>query len=275
VDDETDWYVIQASPLGVPLAIGLVARDVSPFSTSTPEVILRAYTDPSQAPIAEASFGMAGPDPTIYPSALLAAPGAPLYVEVERAIGSDAHTAYWLNVRPWLIINEVRLWEAPGSQDAAEAYHGAFVELAGPSVQSATELGVPLTGCELRLLVNDATHETIDLSARSLTPIGFYVLAHDDSVPGTGTEHISDRLAFPVGSTGAHAVQLWCGGYLLDAVQLTGAAGHGGEGAPLLPPALTTTAMGRGFRIDTGDNRRNFLPQLEPSPWARNVSEVR
>jgi hypothetical protein len=118
-------------------------------------------------------------------------------------------------------------------------------------------------------------HETIDLSSKSLTPAGYYVVARDDSVPGTGTENISDLLAFPLRSTGAHAVQLWCGGYLLDAVQLTGAAGHGGEGAPLTPPALTTTAMGRGFRFDTGDNARDFLEQLEPSPWARNVSEVR
>jgi hypothetical protein len=37
----------------------------------------------------------------------------------------------------------------------------------------------------------------------------------------------------------------------------------------------TEAAIGRGFHIDTDDDAADFLPQLEPSPWARNLTEVR
>jgi hypothetical protein len=224
--------------------------------------------------VEQATLGVEGPDAVIY---LPASDGTnPLYIEVERSFASLAHTGYWLNISPWLVINEVRLWEDPAPL-SGDGFHGAFVELAGPASATVNDPGASLAGCELRLLVDGALLRTIDLSLldRALTPAGYYVLAHDDSVPGTGLDHIDAGLAFPIGSTGAHAVQLWCGGQLLDSVQLTGAAGLGGEGAPLSTPASPETTMGRGFRLDTGDNSRDFLPQLEASPWATNVSEVR
>ena len=30
----------------------------------------------------------------------------------------------------------------------------------------------------------------------------------------------------------------------------------------------------RGFHVDTDRNNLDFMPQIEPSPWARNLTEV-
>jgi hypothetical protein len=176
-------------------------------------------------------------------------------------------------VRPWLVINELRLWPDPAATTQAAAYHGAFVELYGEP-QPGTGVGLPLSGCELQLLVDGAAYQVLALDAHHLTEWGYLVLAHDDSVPGVGAPQVAPALAFPLGSAGHHAVQLWCDGALLDAVQLTGTLTQGGEGTPLSPPASPDIAMGRGFHLDTGDNHRDFLEQIEPSPWSRNLSEV-
>jgi hypothetical protein len=277
-DDESDWFVLP-SPPGPPgsvdgyrLAVAVLARDLSPFSASTPAVTLRVHDDPAATPIAEAVLGTAGQDPVVYLPAILSGTD-PLYVQVQRDPASPAHVTYWLNLRPWLVINELRLWPDPAAATQADAYHGAFVELFGEP-QPGTGAGLSLAGCELQLLVDGALHQALALDGRSLTEWGYHVVAHDDSVPGVGAAQAEPTLAFPLGSTGHHAVQLWCDGALLDAVQLNGTLPQGGEGDPLAPPTSPDTALGRGFHLDTGDNRRDFLEQIEPSPWAPNLSEV-
>lgn len=274
-DDLRDWFVFVTPASGLPLALRVLARDLSPFESSTPEVVLRAYLDPAAPPILEMQSGAGhGLDPALLLSGPIFAPGLSIYLEVERLQSSPARTGYWLGLSPWLVINELMLWEDP-DPPLGDGYRGAFVELAGPASATTQEPGASLSGCELLLLVDGAVHVAIDLSAHFLTQEGYLVLGRDDSVPGVGPAHIEPGLAFPLGSTGAHAVQLSCGGHITDAVQLTGSASQGGEGAPLGPPALPGTSMGRGFFVDTGDNARDFMEQLEPSPWARNVTEVR
>jgi hypothetical protein len=105
-------------------------------------------------------------------------------------------------------------------------------------------------------------------------PLGYFFLAHDDLVPGAGPGNIDPLLAIddPAGAYETISLSLRCESVILDAVCYRGNSLSECEGAAAPD---TTAAIGRGLAIDTNDNARDFLPQVEPSPWAANHTEVR
>jgi len=260
--DTSDFYRI-AGATGVPLALQIVARDVSPADISTAEVSLVLYGDSAADVITPVFYSHEGVDPMAY----VTLPGAfnDLLIEVVRAPGCPVNTTYWLNVRPALVINEVMF-------DHANGFYGSFVELYGEPFAS-------LAGCELVLVDDGVSAPPIPLEFGDppepyvLTDYGYQVVGHDTGVPGVDDEQVKAELAFSA-SGADQAVQLWCDTALVDAVQYRGSPGGGGEGAPATEPP-SGKSIGRGFHADSDDNASDFLEQIEPSPWMRNLTEVR
>ena len=85
------------------------------------------------------------------------------------------------------------------------------------------------------------------------------------------SEHVKSELEL----NGAdQTVQLWCGVSRVDAVQYRGINIGDGEGEVAVEPP-SGKSIGRGFHADSDDNASDFMEQIEPSPWMRNLTEVR
>jgi hypothetical protein len=260
--DATDVYDVQAvtfPPTSSLVAVEVVAKAVSPFETSGADVVLRVY-DAAETLVAEQSVGTYSADPVLYVDLSDVA-----YIEVGNEGGPQ--TGYWLTLRPAVIINEIH-------HDEATGWEAGFVELAGPP-------GHLLDGCQLVGRVKDTTETsdafTIDLSGKALNPTGYLVIAHDSLVPGTGPENIDETLSLrdpepPGAPYTSIGIFLECAGSVLDAYCYRGTDIDGCEGSA--GNDKTATSMGRGHFIDRDENDVDFMEQLEPSPWARNLTEV-
>ncbi len=259
--DTSDFYRVTGAN-DVPLALQIVARDVSPADISSAEVTLVLYGD-SVANVLDPStytiYSHEGVDPMMY--LILPASYTDLLIEVVRAPSCPVNTTYWLNVRPALVINEVMF-------DHDNGFYGSFVELHGEPFAS-------LAGCEL-VLESDIT-VTIPLIGSdsglpyNLTEYGYLVVAYDTGTPGVDSEHVKPELEL---NGPDQTVQLWCGISRVDAVQYRGINTGEGEGAVAIEPP-SGNSIGRGFHADSDDNASDFMEQLEPSPWMRNLTEVR
>ena len=260
--DTSDFYRVEGAT-GVPLALQILARDVSPADISTAEVSVLLWGDDTANAVTATIYSHEGVDPMMYVT--LPANFANLLIEVVRAPGSPENTTYWLNVRPALVINEVMF-------DHDNLFYGSFVELHGEPFAS-------LAGCELVLVDDGVSAPPIPLLGSDsgdpyvLTEYGYLVVAHDTGAPGVDSEHVKPELVFT--DTGVdQAIQLWCNATLMDAVQYRGSTGGGGESNPATEPP-SGKSIGRGFHADSDDNANDFMEQIEPSPWMRNLTEVR
>ncbi len=260
--DTSDFYRV-SDAAGIPLALQIVARDVSPADISTAEVSVVLYGDDITNVLTPTIYSHEGVDPMMYVS--VPSNFANLFIEVVRAPGSPVNTTYWLNVRPALVINEVMF-------DHDNDFYGSFVELHGEPFAS-------LANCELVLEEDGvpappiALTDSLSALPYSFTEYGYLVVAHDSGTPGVGPEHIKEELVFTAAGID-QAVQLWCNGVLIDAVQYRGSTGGGGENNPAVEPP-SGKSLGRGFHADSDDNANDFMEQIEPSPWMRNLTEVR
>ena len=270
-------------PPGGRVLVQVIALGVSPYAGSGADVLLRAL-DPSGAEVASATDAWWSPDPALYIDAASLA-----YLVLERegpapwAEGPGAPTdpadwfgtAYWVNVRPQVVVSEVL-------HDEATGWQGSFVELQG---EVGADLGA--LGCHLLGLGADASGPLgaplfdIDLAGRVIGPSGYHVVGHDDLVPGVSTGEAEPAMAIadPGASLTTIAVVLQCGGEAWDAVCYRGAALPECEGAPAQDtggtgPSGAPQSIGRGFGIDTDRNDVDFIPQIEPSPWQPSYSEV-
>ncbi|MFH2007211.1 MAG: hypothetical protein ABI333_11540 [bacterium] len=261
-----DYYEVNpaAVPLGDTVAVQVIALDVSPFDTSASDVRLWLWDNhPSHQLLGDLALGSEGPDPVLY-----AATSELQYIGIENE-GLE-NTVYWLNLRPGVVINEV-------FHDEANGWTASFVELYG-------EPGAALGGCSLQGKAHDGLTEVpgagfdIDLSSHVLGPAGYFVLAHDDLVPGSSVATIDPLLVIsepdPVNLHQTIAISLVCSAVVIDTVCYRGTDFPECEGTAATDTGPLGQSIGRGFHIDTNANDRDFLPQLEPSPWARNVTEV-
>lgn len=254
--DSTDIYHPYGTMDSTRVAVQVLAWEVSPYETSGAKARMTIY-DPAQIALYETSDGTELFDPVIYVDA------ADLgYIELVATGGEE--TLYWLNTRPHIVINELL-------HDEVNGWMGGYVELFG-------EPGYPLDGCHLKGKVFEAGVPSvvfdIDLGAHALSPSGYFTLAHDSLVPGSGPSNIDSDLVVDDSSSTytTIGIVLECGGSKVDAVCYRGNELAECEGNPM--PDVAGSAMGRGFHIDTNRNEVDFMEQIEPSPWARNLTEV-
>ncbi|MDY0003792.1 MAG: hypothetical protein RBU30_21015, partial [Polyangia bacterium] len=266
----TDIYEVDWPSLALPYASGdrvlvqIIARDVSPFETSGATVLMQIF-DPLGGPgpvISQAAFS---PDPALYVDAT-ALGFIALYND-----GLD-NTTYWLNLRPQVVINEI-------FHDEERAWEASFVELHG-------EPGLDLSECRILAHAADSGGPIgdplfdIPLSGRSVGPLGYHVVGHDELVPGVTADNAVSELSIydPAGVYTDIAVVLYCNSMALDAVCYRGGNLPVCEGSPAQDTAPRGLApgqsIGRGFHVDTDRNSLDFIPQVEPSTWQRNYSEV-
>jgi hypothetical protein len=253
--DAIDVYTAAALPPVDRIAVQVIAQDLSPYATSGADVLLELLGDATS--LGALATGTEGLDPVLYVST-----GELAFIRLTSE--GLSRTTYWLNVRPAIVINELQ-------HDEATGWVGGFVELFGES-------GASLESCGLEGQAHDgmAASEVfaIDLTGQTLGPAGYFVLAHDDLVPGAGEGTVFPGLAItdPTTPYGTIGIALRCAGVIQDAVC------YRGTDLPICGATAapdTEAAIGRGFHIDTDDDAADFLPQLEPSPWARNLTEVR
>jgi hypothetical protein len=254
--DSTDIYHPVTTIDSTRVAVQVLSWEVSPYPTSGARARMTIY-DPAQLIVHETADGTELFDPAVYLDA------ADLgYIEL--ASTGEEDTGYWLNIRPHIVINEVL-------HDESNGWMGGYVELFG-------EAGYPLTGCHLKgkayengqpVLVFD-----IDLTSYALSPAGYFTLAHDSLVPGSGPPTIFSNLVIEDQSASftTIGIVLECGGAKVDAVCYRGNELSECEGSPM--PDFSGIPMGRGFHIDTNQNDSDFITQIEPSPWSRNLTEV-
>ena len=253
------WYEVQpsAKPAAARTAVQIIARSVSPFETSASDVLLQLYN--SLTSLDSSNIGTESLDPVLYVDT-----ASLTHIVVENDLNGLGSTTYWVNLRPWVVINEVY-------HDEVNDWEASFVELYG-------EPGVQMSSCNLVGMVSDGAQESevfnISLDGSTILESGYYVVAHDDLVPGAGTPHINTDLKILNGPYASVGVFLECDNTTIDRLcwrgsHLTGCI----EGA--VPDATTIgNSLGRGYHVDTNDNLQDFLPQPEPSPWNRNLREV-
>jgi hypothetical protein len=252
-----EFYDVETTVPGTRLAVQIIAWSVSPYETSAGDVAMWVI-DPGWTKYFESLSGAESPDPMVWVDATDL---GTIFIWNESAI---ENTVYWINLRPRVVINEV-------FHDEVNDWTASFVELYG-------EPGASLAGCNLLGKVHDGSIEStvfdISLDGSHLLESGYYVVAHDDLVPGAGPPHINPELEIPNGSYVSVAVMVACGGTTLDVLCWRGDDITGCEGTAVDDATTFGNALGRGFFIDTDDNAADFLPQPEPSPWSRNLREV-
>ena len=222
--DTADFYQVDWPALSLPPApwnrvlVQVIAQDVSPFETSGANVAMQLY-DPLGALGPASSEAAFSPDP-----ALFVDQGSLGFIALANE-GLE-NTAYWLNLRPAVVINEV-------FHDEERAWEASFVELHG-------EPGFDLSTCELRALAANSQGPlpepifAISLSERSIGPAGYHVVGHDELVPGVTADEAVSGLSIndPAGDYTDIAVVLYCGGVALDAVCYRGGSLPVCEGSP-------------------------------------------
>jgi hypothetical protein len=282
-----------ARPPTEELLVQVIAQDVSPYATSGADTRLSIYSPGATHPPEPQSLVDAtplsawSPDPALY-----VARGDLGYIAVENE--GPENTAYWLNIRPAVVISEVY-------HDEATGWMASFVELqgkegfdlgtgasagagSGSGAGAGSGSGAGAGAC--RLVAWGATASSgrlpdplfdVDLSGRVIGPGGYHVVAHDDLVPGVPAGEAVSELAIledPADPYTTLAIVLECGGAALDAVCYRGSALPECEGQAAVDTGPSGQSIGRGYLIDTDRNGEDFIPQVEPSPWARNHTEV-
>jgi hypothetical protein len=265
------------------LLVQVIAQDVSPYATSGADTRLTIYSPAATHPPDPQSLVDATPISAWSPDPALYVARSDLgYIAVENE-GPD-NTAYWLNVRPAVVINEVY-------HDEATGWMASFVELQGKQgfdlgtgASAGAGSGAGAGAC--RLVAWGATASSgplpdplfdVDLTGRVIGPNGYHVIAHDDLVPGVPAGEAVPELSIvedPANPYTTIAIELQCGGAPLDAVCYRGSALPECEGQAAVDTGPSGQSIGRGYLIDTDRNSEDFIPQNEPSPWARNYSEV-
>ncbi|MBU1534962.1 hypothetical protein KKF84_06560 [Myxococcota bacterium] len=253
---DMDCYALELSWRDKNVRVNVVARELSPYTVSGAKVGLHLFDDTTEIDYKEMTLDNVDPD--LFGSGIH-------YVCVEN-LSEDENTFYFLNVTPNLVINEVGHYEDANSI-------GNFIEIAGEPIQ--------LSGCSLKGLgemtgsVSPDTLFEIALMDGSvpltMTADGYLVIAHDSMVPGTGGAYISSDLVIPPGYQTV-SIQLKCDETVIDELC------YGIIGAEICQTSAIASSsgevLGRGHFIDTNDMEWDFIPQIEPSPWERNLTEV-
>jgi Putative metal-binding motif len=251
---DEDYYEINQTFSSTRIAVQVIALDVSPYETSGADVKLTVYDD-SENLEATSLIGTYFMDPVIYMDLADTA-----FVKITNE--GTSNTVYWLNIRPSVIINEV-FYNGNGSNTAE------FIELYGEPNRS-------LDNCKLLVNANDGTSDStitdIALDGFSLNVAGYFVLAHDQLVVGTGDDYIDDNLQisseFDFESI---SVNLVCNSDYIDTVCFLGSQ-LSECATPIIPDY--ETSYGRGFFIDTDNSLNDFMVQIEESPWHNNLTNV-
>jgi hypothetical protein len=281
--DTMDCYAVTGDFPTSEVALRVISKQLSPYETSSATATLLLF-DSEEEPV-EISLNT---DLSIDPYAFVSADDV-AYVCVEYDCPSGLcpdGVFYMLNITPTVLINEIK-----HSEDAT--WLGSFIELYGKP-------GYDLTGCYLEARaeittdagtpeesVTEVTPFSIDLETKDEIPLslnawGYLVVAHDTLTPGTTSDATKPDMFIPPLEFNQQytsiAISLVCGESpaeeVIDRVcyygdTLTECQGIG------YARTKDGESMGRGFAIDTNRSDSDFMTQIEPTPWGRNLTEVK